>query len=777
MAVKPNTLHQFASFNSIFTFSVLTVDEVNMPNETYRKTLPSLQIFRSGGGAENKVSTAYEEAIGGKLEYFIDDVEIESLVVPNTKTRTTNATFINFKVTEPYSMGLFIQTLQIAATTAGYINYIQAPFLLTVEFVGYDDDGDVLVVGDGRNLKRMFPLKLTNIEFDISRSGTVYNVEAIPWNEQGFLDSVEQSKTDIAIKGKNVVEILQSGEQSLTTVMNGRFEELRKENKLAVADELVISFPKDISSFGGGSMTSNTTDSGATTKKSRGGGLFGKILSGAVGGVIGGALNGNKNIGQAALGGAIGGALGGGFAGGLAGGAGIGGLLTSFKSGDVNGLFQGITGFLGAQAPQNFESFLSMITGLVMQKTPIGEGLASIAQSAGSLNSIGSSKIIDSFTEMGTAPMAQTGQIYDKKNKVFTRGKNVISNDERVFQWPGGTKVTRMIEEVILTSEWAKELKQRPPDANGMIDWFKIEVETFIKPGTPQEQLYGQNAMTYHYKVIPYKVHSSILQKPTDPGLSYQQLYNSAVKEYNYIYTGANADVLDFDIQIRAAFFAATMADAGQNNMHHKTGGIQFNAVQQKNPILTINDPVPAISATGHILQNDQIATSSQGGGGSGIDNSKIRNARLFHDVIINSSVDLVSLDMTIVGDPYFIFDSGMGNYTSSPASQNEDENGAMEYQRSEVDIIVKFRTPIDYNEDTGGMFFPEDTVPVDAFSGLYRVIKCTNRFNDGKFTQRLELLRRRNQPDDIKQSGSSDLAVKVKDAQPSEVAYTPYKD
>ena len=107
MAPKTNTLHQFASFNCIFTLSVLTVDEVNMPDETYRSQEPLLQIFKSGGGAENKVTTAYEDAIGGKLEYFIDDVEIEGLVVPNSKTRSTNATFISFNVTEPYSMGLF----------------------------------------------------------------------------------------------------------------------------------------------------------------------------------------------------------------------------------------------------------------------------------------------------------------------------------------------------------------------------------------------------------------------------------------------------------------------------------------------------------------------------------------------------------------------------------------------------------------------------------------------------------------------------------------------
>jgi hypothetical protein len=777
---KPNTLHQFASFNCIFTLSVLTVDEVNMPDETYRVQQPLLQIFRSGGGAENKVTTAYEDAIGGKLEYFIDDVEIEGIVVPNSKTRSTNATFISFNVTEPYSMGLFIQTLQVAATMAGYTNYIQAPYLLTVEFIGYDDDGDILVVDDGRNLKRMFPLKFTNIEFDVDRSGTKYQVEAIPWNEQAFIDNVEQAKNEIAIKGNTIVQLLQNGEQSLTTIMNGRFEELRKENKSAVADELVISFPAELASNFNPPLQQNTTDQGATTSgKKRGSSLFGKIVQGAIGGVINGALSGNQNLGEAALGGALGGlGLGGGpggFLGGLQGGAGIGGLLQAFKSNDVNALFQGITGFLGAQAPQDFEAFLSMITGQVMQRSNIGEGLSVLSQSAGSVNGIGASRIIESFNEMGTAPMPQTGQVYDKKNKVMTRGKNVISNDERVFQFAAGTKITRMIEEVVLTSQWAKDLKERSPDGNGMIEWFKIVGETYIKPGAAQEQLNGESAKVYHYKVVPYMVHSSHFQKPTDPGLSYNGLKENAIKEYNYIYTGQNTDIINFDIKINAAFFAATMSDSGQNNISFKTGGTQMKATQEKDGQLVLNEPTAAISSTGHILQVDQLQTSSQGGGGAGIDNNKIRTARMFQDIIINSSVDMVTLEMEIFGDPYFIFDSGMGNYTAGAESMNETVDGTMEYQRSEIDIIVNFRTPVDYDEDKGTTTFPEDTVPVDAFSGLYRVVQLTNLIRDGKFTQRLTLLRRRNQEQDIKQTGTDDKAVKVTDAQPTQVASTPF--
>mgnify|MGYP003644097712 FL=1 len=184
------------------------------------------------------------------------------------------------------------------------------------------------------------------------------------------------------------------------------------------------------------------------------------------------------------------------------------------------------------------------------------------------------------------------------------------------------------------------------------------------------------------------------------------------------------------------------------------------------------------ICSTGQALAANNIKTSSQGGGGAGIDNSKIRWARAFHDTVLGSgSVDLVDVELEILGDPYFMVDSGMGNYSAASTSQNETVDGTAEFQRSECDIILNFRTPIDYNEETGGMTFPEDTIPVDAFSGLYRVVQVTNVFNGGSFKQRLKLLRRRNQPQDISQTGTQDKAVKVTDATPEQTAYSPYKN
>jgi hypothetical protein len=433
----------------------------------------------------------------------------------------------------------------------------------------------------------------------------------------------------------------------------------------------------------------------------------------------------------------------------------------------VQGLFENISGFLGAQAPQNFEAFLSMITGQILTKSSIGEQLSSIAQDPTSLNNLGKARIIEGAEESGTVPMPQTGQVYDKKNKVMTRAKNTVSNDERVFSYSSGTSILRIIEDVILTSDWGKSIKERAPDANGMVPWFRIDAESYLKPNAQQENVFGEDAKVNHYKVVEYMVHSSHFQNAGAAGVDYNSLRQNAKKEYNYIYSGENTDIVRFDINFRAAFFQFIQPDSGQLSIDAKTGGTQFNLTEQKPSQLGLNiQPSGANSSTGLTTQAFVNSSSTQGSGGAGIDNSKIRWARKFHDQILgNGSVDLVEVKLEIFGDPYFIVDSGMGNWTDQPGDLNTTAGGQVDYQRSEVDVILNFRTPIDYNPDTGGMIYPEDTVPVSQFNGLYRVTAIENKIQRNRFTQELTLLRRRGQPEDTRTSGTSDQANKVQDA------------
>ena len=140
----PNQLEKFASYNYIFTLGCLSAYELNYPDLTYRFQDPEVLVLKSGGGAgPKKVRTDFETE--GTVEYFIDDVEINTIIAPGADTKQTNATSINFTVLEPYSMGMFLQTLNLAAKQAGHKNYVGAPYVLSVEFVGFDDDGNYLV--------------------------------------------------------------------------------------------------------------------------------------------------------------------------------------------------------------------------------------------------------------------------------------------------------------------------------------------------------------------------------------------------------------------------------------------------------------------------------------------------------------------------------------------------------------------------------------------------------------------------------------------------------
>ena len=141
----PNDLERFASYNNIFTFGCISPEEINFPDKTYRQSglQPGKILLRSNGlSIGDKPRTYAEQAYNIDTQYFIDDVEIETVVAPNTKSRATNFHTMRFKIREPYSMGQLLQSMQLCATNAGYANYLEAPWLLIVEFLGYTNDSD-----------------------------------------------------------------------------------------------------------------------------------------------------------------------------------------------------------------------------------------------------------------------------------------------------------------------------------------------------------------------------------------------------------------------------------------------------------------------------------------------------------------------------------------------------------------------------------------------------------------------------------------------------------
>ena len=131
---------------------------------------------------------------------------------------------------------------------------------------------------------------------------------------------------------------------------------------------------------------------------------------------------------------------------------------------------------------------------------------------------------------------------------------------------------------------------------------------------------------------------------------------------------------------------------------------------------------------------------------------------------------NMIKLNLSILGDPYYLGDSGMGNYSAKSTNyQNLNADGAMDYQSGEVDIVVNFRTPVDSNMLTGLYDFPGGTKMINQFSGLYQVLQVESVFERGKFRQTLEMVRRPNQEVESSKKGAPPLPVETSDYPPPE--------
>jgi len=234
------------------------------------------------------------------------------------------------------------------------------------------------------------------------------------------------------------------------------------------------------------------------------------------------------------------------------------------------------------------------------------------------------------------------------------------------------------------------------------------------------------------------------------PGFDNDALKASVVKHYQYIYTGKNVDITRFNIEINQGFSTIMAADnltyTRDKVTAGNTGGSDQGAKGQTAPMTAGNDPDKKIGTnpTQVIYAGTTTTTSKLGGAGSGAETPAVRAARLFQDCVTNPN-EMYNLDMDIIGDPYWIAQSGLGNYTSQPVGENINRDGSVNYQTGETDILVNFRTPIDVNQNSGLYKFSGNTKssPVIMFSGIYCITDLTSSFISGTFKQNLTGFRR----------------------------------
>ena len=672
----PNPLEKFSTYNTLITLSCLTRDQYNAPDSGYSYIDNNLgKIILSSGGVnpENRVQTAHTTTSNksGKYDFYIDNLVLDSIIKYNPVSQTSNVNTLTFTVYEPYSMGMFLEALGIAADECGYAQFTEAPFLLTIKFIGYDSSGNLISDSTDKTLVRHIPIRLQEADMRITGAGSTYNVKATAWNEVALTDTAKLLKEDMCISGSSVAEILQSGPNSLQYWLNQIYEDLASadnnssDGKKITRHEVVIVFPdiKNLPPIDTGKEPKSATRDPSTGT--------------AVGNAIPIGLSRNNT------------------------------------------------------------------TSLLVQDSKY-------------MNEIGLSKMGFDFSTGGTGGPAEMDKITDSNGRVL-RAINYYDTKVQSFRFPQNTSILTAITEIMLMSEYCKKNATTKPK-NGMISWFRIETQTVLKQPTGGNSATGDAPKLFIYKVVPYLVSEACFLSPNAiPDYSESRKY--AAKHYDYIYTGKNTDVLSFDLQMKFAPFTELYADRGNNSINSAASVLSStkSVDTQIKPSTSSTDKRP-LNPTGSVRVGSITDSPTGVTHGGPVADVRSRYAAMVHDSLINSSVAMLDADLEILGDPYYIADSGLGNFTDpNPRNFNIASNDSMNYQSGEVDIVVNFRTPTDYDSASGTLDFSA-AEKVEHFSGLYFINTMTTKINQNKFTITLGISRRINQ--DIPNIDKSNDAV-----------------
>lgn len=279
----------------------------------------------------------------------------------------------------------------------------------------------------------------------------------------------------------------------------------------------------------------------------------------------------------------------------------------------------------------------------------------------------------------------------------------------------------------------------------------------------------------YLYAITPYRVGTAILdpKELDEPGKEKVNSYKNQyllVKNYNWIYTGQNDQILNFDCKFRFSWHiplprhgairsstdqlsgqlsAATSERGKTEEFNKKTqqsktdnlkaspktngeGSAFISSVGVNNETNKRNMPVSWISAD-HSNKSNTI----QGPATEGREYVNILFDQLFVEY---GAPNLAVINLEIKGDPYWLgepigYKGKKFNSISSSVAVNKPKSEEFAtFNYSQIFFLLNIGVPQEYDTNTGIV----ENISQSLYSGVYNAVRVTNIFSGGKFTQTL---------------------------------------
>jgi len=180
-----NPLHRFASYTYSWSLWWLDPKDYNElmnslgPEEAlnWKPSKKSFVVAQDGGRYPNDRQPG---TIG--LNYHIQNVQFDTVVAPNKTSRSSNTVRGSLTILEPYGVTLIDSLVAASFDGTTFNNYCENPYMLQLEFFGYDDNGEQIPKGrsDITTYNKRFPIRILTMKLEVTTRGTEYKIDFVP---------------------------------------------------------------------------------------------------------------------------------------------------------------------------------------------------------------------------------------------------------------------------------------------------------------------------------------------------------------------------------------------------------------------------------------------------------------------------------------------------------------------------------------------------------------------------------------------------------------------
>lgn len=379
--------------------------------------------------------------------------------------------------------------------------------------------------------------------------------------------------------------------------------------------------------------------------------------------------------------------------------------------------------------------------------------------------------------EIAESPLVdETAQDNNANMNDLTSSVGQAGNSQRkkteTFNFHAGTSIIEVIDQVMGKSQYLKnqiislgkennEKQAAANDTNGngraadkpqpkTLKWYKVVPTVALNEFDASRNDYSKTIL---YSILPYTAANTY--HPNFPKTTAETAMASVVREYNYIYTGKNQDIIKLDIDFDSTYYTQL------TTYRNQVARLGTDRSSDPGDILPTQFGFRANSQQTNLPHTIHVAGSNKDSNSMNTAANPTERvlADLKKSIYTSQRGDLLNIKVQIIGDPAFIKQDDIYYNPGSPSeylkfSQSRTNNsaapitasGQILFDAQQVYVRVNFKNAVDI-DDKIGIVNKQHTLTNGrttdgTFSGVYRVLQVVSEFSRGEFTQTLDLIR-----------------------------------